>query len=423
MMRRIHLKGDVLCTLLLLLLLCLVLYAQHGFQLSWRLWSTAEKATSSRALLKIQETQDNQAPCQAQPPPPSRPASAPRGATPTGKITVAQPPFDFRRYLEKKDCREFKLLIDQPTKCSGGQMGAPFLLIAIKSMAADFDKRQVVRHTWGQELTFQDGAQVKTIFLLGVPQNQSELPLWDKLLAYESQTFRDILLWDFEDTFFNLTLKETHFLKWVNCCCSDVKFIFKGDADVYVNVENILEMLRGQEPSRDLFVGDIIVHARPIRRRASKYFIPETVYGLGIYPSYAGGGGFVMSGFTAHRLHKACQEVELFPIDDVFLGMCLLRIGLQPVRHEGFRTFGIMRPSAAPHLQVFNPCFYRELMVVHSLTVPQIWLMWNLLHDPHLRCHSQQTHTSSLFRWKERTQTTAKAKGDQDYSIQLFARH
>uniref|UniRef100_A0A8C2K326 Hexosyltransferase n=1 Tax=Cyprinus carpio TaxID=7962 RepID=A0A8C2K326_CYPCA len=241
-----------------------------------------------------------------------------------------------------------------------GPEGAPYMLIAIKSVATDFDKRQV------------KNMNVKKVFLLG------------------SHAFSDILLWDFEDTFFNLTLKEIHFLQWVNVSCPKVKFIFKGDADVY-------EMLEGQEISKDLFVGDIIVHAKPIRRRNSKYYVPEFIYGQGIYPSYAGGGSFVMSGHTAVKLHLACQEVELFPIDDVFLGLCLLRIGLQPTRHEGFHTFEIVRPSAAPHLQVFNPCFYRELMVVHSLTVPQIWLMWNLLHDPNLQCNSSQDPTVFPF--------------------------
>lgn len=96
----------------------------------------------------------------------------------------------------------------------------------------------------------------------------------------------------------------TSFLPLVFC-----RFIFKGDADVYVNVENILEMLRGQKPDKDLFVGDIIVNAKPIRRRSSKYYVPEYVYGLGLYPIYAGGGGFVMSGHTALRLSSACQQV------------------------------------------------------------------------------------------------------------------
>ncbi|XP_030646664.1 UDP-GlcNAc:betaGal beta-1,3-N-acetylglucosaminyltransferase 9 [Chanos chanos] len=462
-MRRIHIKGDVLCTLVLLVLLCILLYAHQVLTPAWGTLHLEQGSTSSRSLLGAlpEEKQTRPGPskppdlprCQPEPQTKSKPQPQSKskshvkskqtksksqvktkqkdGAKKTvpTKVSIVptRPPFDFEDYLRKKDHRNFTLLIDQPEKCSGSE-GVPFMLIAIKSVAADFDKRQVVRRTWGREGTFQNGVSVKTVFLLGVPQNRSALPLWDKLMAYESQTFRDILLWDFEDTFFNLTLKETHFLQWVNTSCSKVKFIFKGDADVYVNIENILEMLRGQEVDKDLFVGDIIFHARPIRRRNSKYYVPEFVYGQGVYPSYAGGGGFVMSGHTALRLNGACQEVELFPIDDVFLGMCLLRIGLKPTRHEGFRTFGIVKPSAAPHLQVFDPCFYRELMVVHSLTVPQIWLMWNLLHDPSLRCHANRAPTDFPFKWKGRVATSASTKTtedpeDQDYGVKVFVNH
>lgn len=334
----------------------------------------------------------------------------------------ARPYFDFKDYLRKKDQRQFDILIDQPKKCTGPK-GAPYLLIAIKSMAADFDKRQIVRQTWGREGVAKSGS-IMTVFLLGVPPNVTNHPHWDTLLAYEGSIFKDILLWDFKDTFFNLTLKETHFLQWVNTSCNEAKFIFKGDADVYMNIENLLQMLDDEHANEDLFVGDIIVHARPIRRRNSKYFVPEFIYGQGIYPAYAGGGGFVMSGHTALRLHMACKEVELFPIDDVFLGMCLLRIGVKLSRHMGFRTFGIERPSAAPHLEVFDPCFYRELIVVHSLTVPEIWLMWNLLHDPSVRCHISQGSTVLPFQWGKEVSPRDKIK-DIDYAngLPLFVTH
>ncbi|XP_026166807.1 UDP-GlcNAc:betaGal beta-1,3-N-acetylglucosaminyltransferase 9 [Mastacembelus armatus] len=439
MMRRIlHVKGDVMCTMFLLVLFCLLLYVRQVVVSSgwdkpvWKL-EIHSSTSSSRTLLgtnRAKQAPSNPSepqlpPCKPQSkskPPQYKPKS--KGKSKSRRKNVAptraagnplptMPPFDFKRYLREKDNRNFKLLIDQPEKCQirGAlkQRGdkesstAPFMLIAVKSVAADFDKRQVVRRTWGKEGYFQNGMSIRTLFLLGVPRNRTTLPLWDQLLTYESRTFRDILLWDFEDTFFNLTLKETHFLKWVNSSCPDVKFIFKGDADVYVNVENILEMLQGQKPDEDLFVGDIIIHAKPIRRRSSKYYVPEFVYGGGLYPNYAGGGGFVMSGHTARRLSSACQQVELFPIDDVFLGMCLQLIGVKPLRHQGFRTFGIPRPSAAPHLQTFDPCFYRDLMVVHSLSVPQIWLMWNLLHDPRLSCHNRTRPTSLAFKWRGKT--------------------
>uniref|UniRef100_A0A3B3UBV4 Hexosyltransferase n=1 Tax=Poecilia latipinna TaxID=48699 RepID=A0A3B3UBV4_9TELE len=430
MMRRVlHVKGDVMCTLVLLVALCFLLYAR---QVKRKIKPVIHGSTSSsRSLLgSSSHTGRKESPLQPQLPSckprlkskPSRSKSSPqirsrsrkKKVIPTaaaGKRLPTLPPFDFERYLREKDKRSFNLLIDQPEKCRGA-VSAPYLLIAVKSTAADFDKRQVVRRTWGREGTLHPGWSVRTVFLLGIPRNRSSLPLWDRLLAYESQAFQDVLLWDFEDTFFNLTLKETHFLEWVNSSCPHVKFIFKGDADVYVNVENILEMLQDREPGKDLFVGDIIMNAKPIRRRTSKYYIPEFVYGVGLYPSYAGGGGFVMSGHTARRLSAACQQVELFPIDDVFLGMCLQLIGVKPLRHQGFRTFGIPRPSAAPHLQTFDPCFYRELMVVHSLSVPQIWLMWSLLHDPKLSCHYRPVQTSGPFKWRGRVGELAADEAD-----------
>ncbi|XP_011615622.1 UDP-GlcNAc:betaGal beta-1,3-N-acetylglucosaminyltransferase 9 [Takifugu rubripes] len=421
--RLLHVKADVMVTLLLLLLLCLLLYIRQVALSGWDspAWKMQlhSSTSSSRTLLgtggargeilerPARPSLSQLPPCKPQPKSSRlqsklqlRSKKKRRSGATVSPAPPTLPTFDFKSYVRDKDNRDFRLIIDQPDKCPLDGSAAPYMLIAVKSEAADFDKRQVVRGTWGREGIFRDGLSIRTIFLLGAPKNRTGFPLWDQLLTYESRTFQDILLWDFDDTFFNLTLKETHFLKWVNSSCPGVRFIFKGDADVYVNVENILEMLQGQKPDQDFFVGDIIVNAKPIRRRSSKYYVPEFIYGVALYPNYAGGGGFVMSGFTARRLSSACDQVELFPIDDVFLGMCLQLIGLKPSRHQGFRTFGIPRPSAAPHLQTFDPCFYRDLMVVHSLSVPQIWLMWNLLHDPKLSCHNRTSPTSWPFRWR-----------------------
>uniref|UniRef100_A0A8C5PXI2 Hexosyltransferase n=1 Tax=Leptobrachium leishanense TaxID=445787 RepID=A0A8C5PXI2_9ANUR len=312
---------------------------------------------------------------------------------------VTQPPFDFQQYLKGKDHRNFSLLINQPNKCTKPS-GDTFLLIVVKSIVEEFDRRESVRKTWGKE-GMVNGVRVRRVFLLGIPRNKTTVSLWESLMQQESHYYKDILLWDFLDTFFNLTLKEIHFLNWAEAFCRNVKFIFKGDADVFVNVENLIHFLQNHNASDDLFVGDIINHAKPIRSKKSKYYIPETMYGLGMYPSYAGGGGFLMSGVTMKKLANACKEVELFPIDDVFLGMCLQRINLKPVLHEGFKTFGITKPSAAPNLQTFDPCFYRDLMVVHSLKAAEIWLMWNLLHSQQPPC-SQKQRIKKPFRWKKK---------------------
>ncbi|XP_066493099.1 UDP-GlcNAc:betaGal beta-1,3-N-acetylglucosaminyltransferase 9 [Tiliqua scincoides] len=406
---RVQLKGDAICTLFLAAALCAVLYSQLGHtSLRKEEAQNQKQPLTSKRFFHLQK----QLQVQVTPAEPKiisavehvKVASQEDRATTPPPVT--HPIFDFKHYLRNKDSRKFELLINQSKKCKRSP-GGPFLLIVIKSLVEDFDRREIVRKTWGREGLI-NGVQVQRVFLLGVPKNKTTLPEWETLIHQESQMYRDILLWDFLDTFFNLTLKEIHFLSWADEFCSTAKFIFKGDADVFVNVENIVTFLEKHDPSEDLFVGDIIYNAQPIRARNSKYYIPETMYGLGIYPAYAGGGGFLLSSSTMKKLSQACKEVELFPIDDVFLGMCLQRINLKPISHEGFKTFGIMKPSAAPHLQTFDPCFYKDLMVVHSLKVAEIWLMWNLLHSPRLSC-TQKKQVKKAFRWKTKVKGTTKA--------------
>ncbi|EGV97024.1 UDP-GlcNAc:betaGal beta-1,3-N-acetylglucosaminyltransferase 9 [Cricetulus griseus] len=80
--------------------------------------------------------------------------------------------------------------------------------------------------------------------------------------------------------------------------------------------------------------------------------------------------------------------------------MCLQRLRLTPEPHPAFRTFGIAQPSAAPHLRTFDPCFYRELVVVHGLSAADIWLMWRLLHGPRGPvCAHPQPVATGPFQW------------------------
>ncbi|KAE8294068.1 UDP-GlcNAc:betaGal beta-1,3-N-acetylglucosaminyltransferase 7 [Larimichthys crocea] len=163
-----------------------------------------------------------------------------------------------------------------------------------------------------------DGKRIKTLFLIGKPSNEAERANHQKLVEYEDYIYRDILQWDFMDSFFNLTLKETHFLKWFHTYCPRVRYIFKGDDDVFVSVENIFEYLESTNHAKNLFVGDVIFKAKPIRKKENKYYIPQALYNKTHYPPYAGGGGFLMDGTLARRLHWVTDTLELYPIDDVF---------------------------------------------------------------------------------------------------------
>lgn len=285
-------------------------------------------------------------------------------------------PNRFKDFLLYMRCRSYPIMMDQPDICKE----PPFLLLAIKSLSPHFDRRQAIRQSWGRAGVIANRTVV-TVFLLGNATSEDHHPDLSEMLLYESAKHKDIVQWDFRDSFFNLTVKEVLFLEWIQARCSGARFIFKGDDDVFVNTYRIMEFLNSvSEPkARDLFVGDVITNAGPHRDKKVKYFIPQSMY-VGSYPPYAGGGGYLYSGDIAARLQNVSGHVALYPIDDVYTGMCLRKLGLAPEKHKGFRTFNIDEKYRS------NPCAYKSLMLVHPRTPQEMIKIWSWLSRPDLTC-------------------------------------
>ncbi|XP_067824579.1 N-acetyllactosaminide beta-1,3-N-acetylglucosaminyltransferase 3-like [Heptranchias perlo] len=297
-------------------------------------------------------------------------------------------PQHIQNYLKYKHCREFNIVQNVPDKCGGRERSQDvFLLLVIKSDPFNHDRRDMVRKTWGKERKFR-GVQIRRVFISAVTPNQREWRKLNRLLAMENREHQDILQWDFLDTFFNLTLKQYKLLQWVNDYCPKAQFIFNGDDDVFVNSDNMVDYLlsveEGKKGGQHLYVGYLIYGVGPIRDEWSKYYIPEVVTTSRSYPPYIGGGGILMSSYTAKVIYGVSRELELYPIDDVFFGMCLEKAGLSPKSHMGFRTAGMRVPS--PREDSFNPCYYRELLLVHRFQPYELLLMWDAVHNISLKC-------------------------------------
>ncbi|KAG7456849.1 hypothetical protein MATL_G00240210 [Megalops atlanticus] len=384
-------------SLMLLLAVVTVTFVQIGNISSEVQFQTDREAlqaatVSKRALLKKDPLQDpvsfwNAGPRKPQPTPDGQTGAedrAPRTWDVTSTNCTANPNFtsvgwfaglepNFKQFLLYRHCKHFPMIINHPEKC-GEEI---YLLMVIKSIITQHDRREVIRQTWGREQVI-DGKKVKTLFLLGVPSSEEEKAHHQKLLEYENFIYGDILQWDFMDTFFNLTLKETHFLKWFHMYCHDVRYIFKGDDDVFVNVPNIFEYLASTS-AENLFVGDVLFRAKPIRKKENKYYIPQALYNKTHYPPYAGGGGFLMEGALARKLSGACETLDLYPIDDVFLGMCLEVLRVAPIKHNAFKTFGLVKDKSSRLNR--EPCFFKSMIVVHKLLPPDLLQMWKMVHS------------------------------------------
>lgn len=279
------------------------------------------------------------------------------------------------------------MLLDLPDKCGGAEKSADvFLLLVIKSSPNNFVGREVLRKTWAKE-RLHNGVWIRRIFISGTTNSGFEKMKTNKLLEIEQRENNDILQWDFNDTFYNLTLKQILFLEWMERNCPKVRFLLNGDDDVFANTDNMVEYLQGLKDnngSKHLFAGHLIQNGGPIREPWNKYYIPTQVHESNSYPSYCGGGGFILSGYTASVIYNMSHSIVILPIDDVYMGMCMAKAGIGPISHMGVKLIGLNIPSKT--IDEHDPCYYREVLLVHRFLPAQLYLMWHRIYDPDLKC-------------------------------------
>lgn len=156
---------------------------------------------------------------------------------------------------------------------------ACFVLSAPKNMSA----RTAIRQTWGSAL--------KPVFVIG----RSDVAT-DRLVISEARLFNDIIVEDFHDVYLNLTLKTAFAMKHFLRHFRNSTFFFKIDDDVYLNVDNLLAMIRDESASKNAIVGHLVPRAKPQREKESKYYLPHWLYEDDLYPPYHEGPAYLIPG-------------------------------------------------------------------------------------------------------------------------------
>lgn len=129
-------------------------------------------------------------------------------------------------------------------KCveDGGSPITPKVMFIVKSGMPNFERRMAIRQSWGYEQRFTD-VIIRTVFMLGVSNNQ-EL---QKHIKTESMQYRDIVQSNFEDTYFNNTIKTMMGFRWAVEFCPTSKFYFFVDDDYYVSPKNVLRFIENPQ--------------------------------------------------------------------------------------------------------------------------------------------------------------------------------
>lgn len=146
------------------------------------------------------------------------------------------------------DFANFSYTIEQPS-CGEATQG----LILIHTAPDHFEKRSVIRETWGGVCSVQD-SPLRLIFALGGVQNDS----LQRSLIEEQALFGDLLQGNFLDTYDNITYKHVMVLKWFNSHCNQAKLLMKIDDDIFVNTRRLLDNLVEPVAAPDRILNNIL---------------------------------------------------------------------------------------------------------------------------------------------------------------------
>jgi hypothetical protein len=185
------------------------------------------------------------------------------------------------------------------------------LSVLINSAVYYFDRRQVARETWISEaIKFN----ISVFFAVGEPKDNET----QNKLELESFEYKDLIQFEFTESYYNVTLKHIALLRWAQRKCLNTKYFMKADDDIIVNVRKLIENLNSLKNGIN---GIVLTQKQPYRVVNSLWFMPECIYPDEYFPDYVLGGAYIMAEDALNTLIKALEHYPdvVIDIDDVFI--------------------------------------------------------------------------------------------------------
>ncbi|XP_076454376.1 beta-1,3-galactosyltransferase 5-like [Babylonia areolata] len=254
----------------------------------------------------------------------------------TPEAIVANKP-DRTRTVRPSNCTNcfqtnFTMLIDQPELCSVKGPKAIDIVFFIVTTHSNIARRNAIRKTWAS-VTKNNTSTLRHVFILGTTADTNVMRAAEK----EARQFGDVVIIGFRDTYRNLTLKVMSSLRWLISRCQNARFFMKTDDDVWINTRAITALVDKHSQFLQRGVTGQCSHTVRPRREKSKWSVPRDIYPEDRYPPYCQGSGYVSSLQVAKRVVEVSPDIPFFFLEDVYIGMCLQRLGFQAKVFDRFR--------------------------------------------------------------------------------------
>lgn len=265
---------------------------------------------------------------------------------------------------------DYKSLIKPKNLCPKGKNISLFILIT--SIASNTALRNAVRETWGSismvNTSISKGNTIKYLFLFGKSRDNTS----QNTLRQEGEQYNDIFQANFVENYYNLSVKVLMGLQWIIKECPTTEFILRTADDMYNNLRAIVYYLKKTERHMEKRVmGDCRRKGSPpIRDMNSRVYISPLEYPITHnYPPYCVGTSFVLTIKNAKAFIRESRNIPFFPLEDVYFGMVMKKLGLRVYNRRGFSLpfrFG-------------NDC--RAYLAIHYMTPKIMRHIWQFCSD------------------------------------------
>ncbi|KAF4074295.1 hypothetical protein AMELA_G00237900 [Ameiurus melas] len=270
----------------------------------------------------------------------------------------------------------YKYLLNQPGLC---QNRKPFLVLLIPVTPQNSEARTTIRKTWGQE-NLVPNVDIARVFVLGEPREHDAKLEED--LQKESMAYRDIVQMNFLDSYNNLTIKTMMIMNWVASYCTSAKYAMKIDADIFLNVPYLVHYLQNKA-KHNYITGSVINDGQPRRNQDSKWYLSEELYPENIFPPYLAGAAYVFSVDLSMKILLASKFVPPIPIEDVYVGLCLHFLSVQP--EFAWKLLPYRKLFELRSLE-YDRCTFSRLIIVTGFTSTKLMSMWTDFQNAAFSC-------------------------------------
>lgn len=274
--------------------------------------------------------------------------------------------------------RNYTFIIDNTPVCKNT---TPFLLLVVPVAPRGRAAREAIRKTWGSQKQVL-GHPVETLFMLGLSGGADAAPQQEELWR-ESRRYRDLIQSDFLDSYHNLTIKTMMILEWVTTNCFHTSYMMKVDSDVFLQVENLMGLLLDPSTAAENYISGLVSwHNQVLRNPFSKFYMPRHVVPEPEYPPYILGMSYVMSMDLPAKILEVSLQIKPVFIEDVYLGMCLKRLGIPPTEPPD-KTLFLVDPRYP-----LSSCRLSKLIATTTRSTKQIFAYWQSSREAEAKCRN-----------------------------------